>query len=88
MESHPTTGTPSDDFVITATLTNKTFTVEATAILTVCNVDPVITSLSAPMINENDFAVVTGSFSDVGTLDTHTVEIDWGDGTTSPAVVD
>src|SRR5690242_12744835 len=35
------------------------------------------------MIDENDRTTLTGSFTDPGTLDTHTVTIDWGDG--SPA---
>ena len=31
-------------------------------------------------IDEGGSATLTGSFTDVGTLDTHTVVIDWGDG--------
>src|SRR5207237_498147 len=31
-------------------------------------------------INENDTTTVAGSFTDPGTLDTHTVDIAWGDG--------
>ena len=34
------------------------------------------------MIDENGSVTLSGSFADVGTLDTHTVLIDWGDGTT------
>ena len=30
---------------------------------------------------------VTAAFTDPGTVDTHTAEVDWGDGTTSPAMV-
>jgi len=33
------------------------------------------------MINENSFAQLRFTFEDPGTLDTHTAEIDWGDGT-------
>ena len=34
------------------------------------------------------FVILTGSYSDPGILDTHTVTVSWGDGTTSPAIVD
>ena len=37
-------------------------------------IDPLAT------INENDFATLELTFDDPGTLDTHEVEIDWGDG--------
>jgi hypothetical protein len=37
-------------------------------------------SVSASTVNENDFATLSGSFTDPGTLDTHTVVINWGDG--------
>ena len=40
------------------------------------------------MIFRNDFVTVNGAFFDVGTLDTHTVMTDWGDGTIEPATVD
>ncbi len=46
------------------------------------NVAPsgVILSADPAAINENDSTTVSGSFSDPGTLDTHTVDIAWGDG--------
>src|SRR5207244_2419552 len=49
--------------------------------ITVNNVAPanVQLSLSATTINENDPTSLSGSFSDPGTLDTHTVVINWGD---------
>ncbi len=47
-----------------------------------------IVSYNAPVINEDGTATISGSFSDVGSLDTHTVTISWGDGTTSSASVD
>jgi len=37
---------------------------------------------SATRIDENDTLTLEGSFADPGTLDTHTVTIDWGDGST------
>ena len=36
--------------------------------------------LSATTINENDTVRLMGTYSDVGTLDTHELTIDWGDG--------
>ena len=57
---------------------------EYTTQVTVNNVAPTITSsdlnLSATSINENDSVTLSGSFSDPGTQDTHTVTIEWGDG--------
>jgi hypothetical protein len=46
------------------------------------NVAPanVILTPSPATINENDSTTVSGSFTDPGTLDTHTVDISWGDG--------
>ena len=58
-------------------------------VVTVRNVVPVITGLSvnSAVINEDGSVTVSGSFTDVGTLDTHTVLIDWGNGETSSAAV-
>lgn len=39
-------------------------------------------------INEGGDVTVTGTFTDVDVLDTHTAVINWGDGTQSAAVVD
>jgi hypothetical protein len=39
-------------------------------------------------INENESVTLTGSFTDVGLLDTATLQINWGDGNTSAATVD
>jgi hypothetical protein len=52
------------------------------ASLTVSNVAPEILSLSITTpINEGGTATLTGTFTDVGTLDTHELDIDWdGDG--------
>jgi parallel beta-helix repeat protein len=46
------------------------------------NVTPTTPSLrlSATKINENQTTTLSGGFTDPGTLDTHTVSIDWGDG--------
>ena len=57
--------------------------------VTVANENPVIDSvlLSSAAIDENGFTTVSGSFSDIGSLDTHTVMINWGNGQSSPATV-
>jgi hypothetical protein len=39
-------------------------------------------------ILENDFVTLSGAFADADSEDTHTVDVDWGDGTSSPAIVD
>ena len=62
----------------------------ATAFMTVTNVAPSVT-ISSPA-NGALFAVGSGpslsaSFTDPGTLDTHTCSIEWGDGATSSPVV-
>lgn len=50
--------------------------------VTVNNVAPVIHSVAGDTINEGGTAMVSGTFSDVGTQDSFTVTIDWGDGIT------
>ena len=55
------------------------------------NTPPVINdgdlSLSATSIDENGSVTLTGSFTDPNISDTHTVTVTWGDGSSSPAVV-
>ena len=77
-------GTPSDDFTISVTLTDDdTGTDTATTAVTVNNVDPVIADVTVDpaAIDENGTVTLSGNFTDVGTPDTHTVMVDWGDGT-------
>jgi hypothetical protein len=86
------TGTPQDEYEITVTITDddaegegETATGSDTevATVTVNNVAPKITSLSATEPGKsNDPVTLTGEFEDPGTADTHTVNIDWGDGET------
>jgi hypothetical protein len=47
----------------------------------VTNSNPINTANAVAAILENGVARLTGSYSDVGTLDTHVISIDWGDGT-------
>ncbi|MFV2066526.1 MAG: PKD domain-containing protein, partial [Pirellulales bacterium] len=62
--------------------TTTTFTYDATStVIRVDNSAPEITSLPAPTeILEDGTAVVSGSFTDRGSQDTHRVIFDWGDG--------
>ena len=87
-------GTPVDDMPINVRVTDDD-TGEGTAGTTVevTNVAPVIVSFSSDATFDDKAAEeepveFTASFTDVGTLDTHTAEIDWGDGQTSAVTVD
>ena len=59
-----------------------------TATVTIANVAPGITELTAPeMIGEGLTVTLSGRFQDGLAQDGHTATIDWGDGTSSPAIV-
>ncbi len=75
--------TPSDSYTITATLTDDdTGDDSATATVVVNNVDPALSGLTVTSsVGENGIAVLSGTISDPGTLDTFAVLVDWGDGT-------
>jgi hypothetical protein len=59
-------------------------------VVVVANVPPLITSVTGPVAPVTIGAPVTisGTFSDPGILDTHDVEIVWGDGTATTATAD
>ena len=87
------TGTSQDIFPIGVTVTNDAGSVSENTSITVKNADPVIVSLdtSAPGVGdvaEGEIVTVFGTFTDVGTLDSHTASIDWGDGTATQATID
>ncbi|MGE3467423.1 MAG: beta strand repeat-containing protein, partial [Pyrinomonadaceae bacterium] len=76
-------GTSSDDYTLTVTVTDTGMLSDSeTSTVTVNNVAPsnVMLSLSATTIDENSSTTLSGSFTDPGTLDTHAVTINWGDG--------
>jgi DNA/RNA endonuclease G (NUC1) len=78
----------TDDAVRTvqATVTDKDGASNTyTATVTITNVTPVIASFSTPAAPTSTGASIsaTVTFSDVGTADTHTAVIAWGDGTQS-----
>jgi len=77
------TGTPSDLYTITVTVADDDTGSDTEAVaITVSNVAPANVSLnvSPASINENDSVTLSGSFTDPGVEDTHTVVINWGDG--------
>src|SRR5262249_44670307 len=83
LDDNPT-GTPSDTFPIHVRLRDDDTGSDTGEVnLTVNNVAPTIDELKIfTPINENDVTTLKGSFSDVGTLDMHQLDIDWdGDGT-------
>ena len=84
--THPP-GVSSGNFSIVGTVTNdEGKTNSATAAVTVSNVAPQFTAgspqLSSSNIDEGDTVTLSGEFTDPGTLEPHTVTINWGDGST------
>ena len=78
-------------YTVTLTVTSSNGDIATdTATITVNNLAPELTGLSldSASVDEGGSVTLSGSFSDAGVLDTHTVTIDWGDGTTSNATVD
>ncbi len=81
LDDNPT-GTVSDEYTITATVSDDDAgtSEQATATVMVSNVAPALAlNLSSGVINENGSTTLTGTISDVGTLDTFTLNLNWGD---------
>jgi hypothetical protein len=82
----PGNGTPSDDYTVTITVTDDdTGQFTSTLLQAVNNVAPVLTLDVMPFRVGRVGGVprsitVSGSYSDVGTADTHTVTVEWADG--------
>jgi VCBS repeat-containing protein len=84
------TGTPVDIYNIVATATDKDGGTATQIIqVTVNNFAPAISSLflSANEISLGGSTTLTGALADPGLSDTHTINIDWGDGTNSLATI-
>ncbi|MGB4966285.1 MAG: Ig-like domain repeat protein, partial [Microgenomates group bacterium] len=82
LDDNPT-GTASDIYTITVTVTDVDMGLDFNSTtVTVNNVAPsaIILSRTPTTINEGQSTALSGSFTDPGTLDTHTVTINWGDG--------
>ncbi|MHC4402496.1 MAG: InlB B-repeat-containing protein [Planctomycetota bacterium] len=75
-------GTPSDVYAVIVNVSDNDGADMASAEVTVNNVAPVITSLSATpeTIDENGLVTLSGTFSDPGTQDTFILVVDWGEG--------
>jgi len=83
LDDNPTK-TASDPYTISITLVDDDLgSNNYSTNLTVANVVPQISSLSATPISENQITTLTGIISDPGTLDSFTLSINWGDSTTS-----
>src|SRR5437773_1740428 len=79
----------SDLNTISLTLTDDdTGTATASTSVTVNNVNPTLSNVavSAATVNENGSITLTGSYADVGSQDTHTLTISWGDGSAPQTV--
>ena len=91
LDDNPTR-TASDTYNISLTLTDDDTGQDTGQVSTVVNnVDPLIVDFSSDATFDNKAAedepvTFTASFTDMGTLDTHTAEIDWGDGGLPEAV--
>jgi len=78
------------DYTVTLTVSNGTLTNSASTTATIANVAPSLEPISGLPVDPVALGTpVTASatFSDVGTADTHSGVIDWGDGTPSVGVV-
>ncbi|HEY8561609.1 MAG TPA: DUF5050 domain-containing protein [Pyrinomonadaceae bacterium] len=77
------TATSADNYTVSVALTTAGGTDTDSAVVTVTNAAP---SLSNLALNPTNFTVgspatLSGAVGDVGALDSHTVKINWGDGT-------
>ena len=66
---------------VVLTVTGSNFLGTDELIVAVSNVAPIVDAGLDQTVNEDDTVIFTGSFSDPGIMDTHTIEWDFGDGT-------
>jgi hypothetical protein len=83
------TGTPSDTYSLSISVSDGASSGTGASTVQVNNVAPVISSFAGPSAPQavGDVSNVTATFSDVGTLDTHTCSINWDDGSTTTGTV-
>ncbi len=88
LDDNPT-GTASDVYTVTATVRDDDGgQAIGNATVQVANVPPSNVNIGPiAAINENGVATLKLTFDDPGTLDSHTVDIDWGDGTVETVAV-
>jgi len=80
----------NDNAVVTASMSVKdpyNPAVVSSAVVTIGNVAPALAPLVASAVGTSTPATVHSTFTDVGTNDTHTATIDWGDTTTSAGTI-
>ena len=77
-DDHPSTGTPSDVMNVRAMITDSFSSATASSTITVNNLAPSLNvSFSPGSVNEGQMATLSGSYSDPGISDTHSLYIDW-----------
>ncbi|HYR83883.1 MAG TPA: PKD domain-containing protein [Terriglobia bacterium] len=82
------TGTASDVYTISVSATdNIGAAATRTTTITVNNVPPVVSGITPGTANPGVSATFAASFTDAGTLDTHTCQFSWGDSGTGPGTV-
>ena len=82
------TGTPSDLMGISVTISDDDGGSDSGLdVVTVSNEAPAIAALAVDDIDEGGTAMLTWIHGDIGTNDTHSATVDWGDGTVTPAIV-
>ena len=77
-------GTPNDFYIITVTIADSDLGIgQGSSFVTVINRAPVLSgvSITSPIIVSNS-ATLSGQIFDIGPLDTFTLTVNWGDGTT------
>jgi hypothetical protein len=93
LDDNPTRS-PVDNVPINVTVTDDdTGTVDGSTSVEVSNLDPVLAPITTNDTRGNKAVVgqqisVSGLFTDVGTLDTHTVIVQWDDGSVSSSELD
>ncbi|MCL0055718.1 fibronectin type III domain-containing protein [Dehalococcoidia bacterium] len=76
-------------YSVTVTVTTDTgMTESAIGLIEIFNVDPSVTLEKFAEAGLGNFASPRATYSDDGVQDTHTAEIDWGDGATSTLAID
>lgn len=81
-------GTPTDTSTISASSTDSDAVSEGSSTsVTVNDIPPTVTLNQPSSVPVNGTATVTGSFTDIGLFDQHSMQINWGDGSTSEILV-
>ncbi len=78
---------PSDSVTVTVTVNNMEQASDI-GVIDVSNSDPVVTLENFEETTADSFGTPRATFTDQGSQDTHTAEIDWGDGATSTLAID